>query len=745
MFSNTKINRREGVVSNESIAEYIDTHMQNNLGTVSPKGSTKMLSMGMESLSVSERDVINDASKSARTMLEEAYRNSGRDEEWDTLTEAQIDAGVIAVTAGSDPVDYITSTRATVQVAPGTDVEPMSSDSSVDSRVNASLEAFDARGMDKYIAINPVFNINAARQDDFGEAFFPTITTTPDKAGLILGIQRTMVHNEYRHLGDGAPAPEGFNSRPIIDAAIDHRILKTDTTRIVPQYSEDNPYFSKVVGPRQVTIGNTKVRTAPLAAGRRLNLLSISQNPSINPTGVNDHTDQLDHLIAIDTLYISVTDKAGKVSVIPQKVLRLPQAEFYPSAEGQTQDMSLNFTTVDLPLNGKSLTVDKSEAEALSFLRTGTRAAYTVRLGVSVNGSANVEVGNIQISPTQVEIVSVYNMVDGQPVEVVDTDELELIRTELPTIAVDSYDIHARRTNLNRRERGLLVRNEAITRRYMIPLGAPVTATMPITNTPTQVDISAPIDAVRQMNSSEAVTKLLEYAETLDQYRASMDRLAPIPRIEGIGTFLMRPYFDHIELKLADVVDSTSSHERAADIRAAIVEVIRDGITKAAISSGYYAALNAAGGGTPEVVIGTDARIARYLMVDGDPRLLGSTFNHKIVTSPDNRLIGKVFATFSRPNAKEPDGLGFGNMIWIPELVTDVPNSRGGAQAREIMVQPRRRHICHLPILVVIDVLDLNAMVKDRVGIRTVPYLTEQYVEASNEIEPKTPTTPGGP
>lgn len=739
MFTNSKVNRREKVVSNESITEYIDTHMQNNLGSVSPKGASKMLSFGMESLNVTDRDIVNDSTKAARTMLEQAYRSADRGEEWDDLTEAQIDAGVIAVTAGSDPVDYITSTRATVVVAPGTDVEPMSSDSAVDSRVNASLEAFDARGMDKYIAINPVFNINAARQDDFGEAFFPTLTTTPDKAGLILGIQRTMVHNEYRHLGDGAPAPDGFNSRPIIDAAIDHRILKTDTTRIVPQYSEDSPYFSKVVGPRQVTIGNTKVRTAPLAANRRLNLLSISQNPSINPNGVNDHTDQLDHMIAIDTIYIAITNKAGATSVVPQKVLRLPAAEFYPSVEGNTQDMTLSFSTVDLPLNGKSLAVDKTEAAALASLRTGNRKDYTIRLGVSINGTANVEVGNMQLSPTQVEIVSVYNMVDGQPVEIVDTDELELLREELPTITVDSYDIYARRTNLNRRERGLLVRNEAIVRRYMIPLGAPVTATMPITNTPTQVDISAPIDAVRQMNSSEAVTKLLEYAETLDQYRASVDRLAPVPRIEGIGTYLMRPYFDHIELKLADVVDSTSSHERASDIRAAIVEVIRDGITRAAISSGYYAALNAAGGGVPEVVIGTDARIARYLMVDGDPRLLGSTFNHTIVTSPDNRLIGKVFATFTRPNAKEPDGLGFGNMIWIPELVTDVPNSRGGAQAREIMVQPRRRHICHLPILVMITVLDLNEMVRDRVGVRTVPYLTEQYIEASNEIEPKTP------
>ena len=65
-------------------------------------------------------------------------------------------------------------------------------------------------------------------------------------------------------------------------------------------------------------------------------------------------------------------------------------------------------------------------------------------------------------------------------------------------------------------------------------------------------------------------------------------------------------------------------------------------------------------------------------------------------------------------------------MIWIPELITDVPNTRGGAQAREFMVQPRVRHLNMLPLLVRIDVKGLDEVTAQPMGITTINGVTNE-------------------
>lgn len=654
-------------------------------------------------------------------VIKEAYDEAGNTEEFDDFTEAQLEAATIAMQATEDPEAYH---RAATSVASdsvtGTDVS-----SAIDSRATPALEAFDNRNIKDHMHYSPVFNLKAARQDKLGEMFFPTITTTPDKAGYSVKIQRTMVHNEYNHLGDGAPAPETFMSKSLIDATLDHRVLANDSTRIYPLYSGANPYFSSVIGQRDVEIGNIQVKTAPLKIGKKLNLLSISQNATLDPMGVNDTTDSLDGHMALETLYLAITGldslAASKTSYIKLNTLRMPLSEFQKSAEGYDRDMTLSFRTTDIPLHGLMKAVDGSKAESLHYLTDAGRENWVVRLAMTVTGATNLETGNVEINSTGVTIDSVWDVnAAGDHIQITDKATLDALDTNITKIEVDSYELYARRSNLNRRQRGLLVRVETWSESYPIPLGSPITALKPITDTSTLTDISGPIEAARKLNSNNAVTKLIEYGEALSQYKVSMDRRLPVPKVEGIGRLLVRPYYDHIEFDLTKVVDSISSHERASDIKAALIEIVRDRVTKCSAASGYLAALDAAGGGKAVVAIGTAARIHRYLSIDGDSRMMSDAYDYKIEISSDLRMTDKIFVTFIRPDVKDPDGLGFGNMIWIPELVTDVPNSRGGAQARELMVQPRVRHVCHLPILIEIDVKGLDTLTEQRVGVKNI-------------------------
>lgn len=684
-----------------------------------PQNAAKW-ALGMESDDLVAMADAEEVASDIEEVIKSTFEENELGDEFEDLTDAQIEAGVIAAQATADPEAYHTAATTYSAEGFGLDVG-----TAIDFRSTPSLEAFDSSNIRDYLHYSPVFNLKAARQDAFGEMFFPTITSTPDKAGYTVTIKRTMVHNEYNHIGDGKPAPETFMSKSLIDAAIDYRILANDSTRIYPLYSLGNEYLSENVGARTVELGNVAIKTAPLKEGKKVNLLSISQNPTLDPNGVNDVTDSLDGRIGLENIYLKVTGKdaldADKTSYIKMTTLNMPMSEFQKAAEGQDRDMALMFRTLDIPLHSGLKAVDNTTAEALHYLTDGARKNWVLRLAVNISGIANLEVGNVQVNASPVSIDSVWAVdVDGHETQVTDEATLDELKTKITAIEIDSYDLNARRSNINRRQRGLLVRLDNYTEAYRIALGSPITALKPITDTPTATDINGPIEAARRLNSNEAVTKLLEYSNTLDQYRVSMDRRTPVPRIEGIGRLLVRPYIDRIEFDLEAAIDSVSSHQRSVDVGVALVELIRDRITKASTVSGYDAAIELVGNPKPTVAIGTTKRISRYLMINGDTRTMSDAFKYQIETTPDFRMTDKIVITFIRPDVKEPDGLGFGNMIWIPELITDVPNSRGGAQAREFMVQPRKRHICHLPIMIVIDVKGLDKFTNERVGVKVV-------------------------
>ena len=155
------------------------------------------------------------------------------------------------------------------------------------------------------------------------------------------------------------------------------------------------------------------------------------------------------------------------------------------------------------------------------------------------------------------------------------------------------------------------------------------------------------------------------------------------------------------------------SHERAKDIRAALVEKIRYYANEMYRLSEYKAAANALTGNNgmkPTVIVGTDVVLYNYIMLDGDLRTLGETFDVKVVSTLDKRVCGKIFITFgvfdgSRNTTVNP--LNFGNMLWSPELTVVMPISRDGQISKELIVTPRYLHMVNLPILTVLDVTGL--------------------------------------
>ena len=111
----------------------------------------------------------------------------------------------------------------------------------------------------------------------------------------------------------------------------------------------------------------------------------------------------------------------------------------------------------------------------------------------------------------------------------------------------------------------------------------------------------------------------------------------------------------------------------------------------------------------PHVLVGTDAYLTMLLSIQGDSRLFGANFDHTVVQSNLYEMNNKMFLTFTRPDKKEFDPLSFGNCLYYPELIVSVtPYQKNGATVNATQISPRYQHINTLPILVEVDVENME-------------------------------------
>lgn len=696
----------------------------NEQGVAFANARNTELVTSMESLTNVDMQLLNDSAVNIETALRDSFATIAGASSlgFEELSATQMEAAVICALAAGNPAAY--ADAAMRRQASSSDNIPVISVESggvagrLDYRMDVSVEAFDETQLANMLPYSIVFNAQASRQDEFSETFYPTTVVGPDNGGIDISVNRTTVFNAVRHASSGKPT--NFNQRNLVEAAIDASILADESTAIVPFKEPSGEADAMFVDPTAVTpwlrkVGDVNVETAPLRVGRRINLLGISSHPQLVGAGVLDHTDSIDARIELNKVYVQSqeTDPADRAT-FSFNVSRLPRRGFKKSVEGTDREMTLNFRTEALVLNSDSTAMDGTAPAQLQLVRDNN---YTVRLSVSMNGDANVEFGNVQINPTPLEVVSITDE-DGNEIAL-DAGAGQTIADTIEAMVVIGYDLNASRTNSNRRTRGLLLNNIRETERFEIQLGAPISAPSPIGTERDARDLDSLIAAARIRNSNNAVTTLLNYADTLRSYVVNKRHYQGVPNIEGVGRHVVVPFYEEMDLNISEAINSIKSKDRAEDISAVLVNAIRDITYRMYRDSGYQAALDASGTGSkrPSLVVGTDPVLQRHLIVQGDNRTFGVAFdNAKMVTTLDSRMDNKIILTFTREGTDgQPDPLSFGTHAWIPELATSVKVARDGAHYQEAMVQPRSRHINNLPIMAVINVTGLTDVMTSNV------------------------------
>ena len=583
-----------------------------------------------------------------------------------------------------------------------------------------ATEAFDNRETRSAVLYTMAYNYSVARQGDFGETLWPTLTLPADQVGFGIVVNRLTIHRGVTHTVDGKPVD--FGKVDLMRAEADHTILRKERTSVYPIFrpaASEKFVSNTIVANYDITVEGEVRRTAPLRVGEEIGIIGLNSTDAKLEGGAPNQTDTLDPAIDLKNVYIKVGD-----NVIRLKTLGLPSSNFTYSPQGIDRVKMLSLDTKSPRINKNTLNVDGSPlVDALAAVVTRN---LTIGVSLKMAGSANTEVGTVQVFGNKVAAVRVLDS-DMKVLPATDVD-VDAILTAFRTATIEGYDVRAWVTNVNMRERGDFIDRTSFTQLYDVPLLSPVTAQRP-QSTDGQMDagdFEALVTTTRFRLKNDAVTAVFDAVEGLRNHTHSGD---PLELPEGLGAsrFHVRPtFFEPAAIDATTIVDSWSSANRLADLQAAIVNILRDYAFRMHVESEYPAAASALGQAeVPTIIVATDPIIRRYILADGDLRTLTDKFNMKIVDTLDRRFSGKVFMTFGvfdENRNTAPNILNWGNLIWAPEVVHHASVPRGESMSRETIVQPRYRFVNHLPIATLLTFNNVpNVLRKLNINFHEVP------------------------
>lgn len=613
-----------------------------------------------------------------------------------------------------------------------------------------SMESFDETETEKWREFSYAVNLMAAKTHPFAELFYPLYVTTPENAGWLMTIRRTMVWDGYQQTERSGDAVE-FKKTNALEALLNYKVLETESTRLYPVLTDENKDWfvaDTLIEPAEKVQGEDKFETQFLKfnTDHSFNLINLAQTPSRLAKGAPNFTDSLDRRIALDDLVIKVGD-----DVLVINVNRDSYAQFLAPREYNFRDMTVKFhpgglsgtsNSGALTLKPENLNIGKEIPASLKGLFD---AGYGLEYRMKVDGEINVESGNGQLRVANVQFIQAFKL--NKPEEKVALDD-SVVKPLLPaSISVEGFTLEARLTNLNQLERGKLVDSDVQKEGFIIPTLSPICIVKPSQMEDEKVypKIESLQFVYRTQLRNDAVTSLLNRADTLEAYLGNgvTHPLESNLGMEGVGQYYYRPHFERFSINVNQELNSIESANKLGDIQGLIVSRLNEVIYRVNKVTGYSAALEEQFPGStpkPHVAIGTDLYLPQFLMIQGDDRTVSIGFDHTIASISDLRMSNKIIMQFTLPGEKEPHPMQSGVCGMIPEFLANFQMIRDQRIANEMRLTPRYRYFNFTPVMIVVDIEEME----EAVAARTQLNVNEKVVTAfPGEPTPAPTPAPG--
>jgi hypothetical protein len=598
--------------------------------------------------------------------------------------------------------------------------------SSEDSSANYTQQSFDNNVLNQYIPRSILFNVLATRQDRFNEGWFPSFVMAPTEAGLSITVERQEVIPFQTRGATGAKYETP--RRNLADAFIDHEILGRPATKLYPTVlanGENDPYLAAVtdIATKTIKVGDFEVSTRPLVLNKDINLLGVSADPTLLQNDVLNISDELGTGGGIGELYVQFstqTDPQDPATLVKQFVSfdmsQAPRRQFKKSGEGKDREIALQFPTRALILDKN--TVVHSGSVFPSMLQLIQDQDLVVQLKVNVTGLGSLQTANVQVNVSPLEVYEVRDS-SGNELSLtedgVGKDVVELLASLQAQVKYWYPDF--RRSNSNWRTVGDLIDVSSYTNTIDIQQGYPLSVISATNEEQIGAKLAGMINANRARTSNSGLTTLINYIEHLAAQTEAMKRGMTVD-IAGMSRFLIRPYYDLVDVDVVERVRNRRSGELVQDICWVLVDAIRDAAYHMFMRSNYGPVLEMITGSPdtkPTIIIGCDPIVERYLNIAGDTRLLGDKFDVQVVSSQDKRMRDKIYMSFSRKQPGHIDGCGFGTFGIIPEMMQKLTVDRDNTTMQQDRILPRQQHVPVLPCAVEFDITNLSEAVNGQI------------------------------
>ena len=589
-----------------------------------------------------------------------------------------------------------------------------------------SLENYDGRQLHNMRAKSVLFNLMAPNPSDFVKTWFPFVILKPSESGYSITMDLLYVADDVTRNINASPTT--FGRKSLTYAAIDSSILGEDNTRVVPHVTDDTKHLfldSGVVDNWTEKVEAEDVETNYLKFGTRFDMVQIGQTDFLLSQGEMDMTFQLD--LRNDLRSILIDIDGNKLHFDTTNITTSSFTKHNPETP----------TLMHLSFNTTSLIIDKNMkqqdgSDLVGALEPVKGDDLIIQLDVDIHGSLDVDTGRTTVHAGNISVHKAFKVATNTELALTDA-AIEPIVTVVDKMTADEWLgwlFLGYRSNLNHNQRGKLIGSTSYTEEYYVPLRTPFTIVTPTSSTGDNKMVADLVAAVHIDMNNEAVDTLIETANTLRAFTVNARVDTDRPDFLGIGRIHLRPRFIERYVDLPSQINSITSHERAADIRAVLVNQVRDvslrlftdsnwqsanavingsGQYAGAIPNGVGAVDNGSIDNRPTIIIGASSYEAGYLFESGESRLLTDLFKYKIVTNDNLKMRGKIFIGLSDGNDNGTiNPMGPGNTLYSPELLFNLQISRRNQTSKEISIFKHYRMITNTPLMGIIHVRNID-------------------------------------
>lgn len=674
------------------------------------------LVIGLESdSSQATRTIVDRSLQQVQSSISVAAQQAGI-----TLDEISIESAILGMTLASTPRAFLEQRIALPKIGAETTHNGMSLTLPYNAtnmeRPKVSLESFDESATRTAAPLTAVYNqATAANQTGVDQLFFPSTLGDPSSPILSRKLTVPVIQQDITRNPDGNLTSFGYRS--LLRSHRNHTMLSNDSTRVYPIVRASTTARlvpNAVVPHKTVKIDGVDSLTAPLLFGERYDLLGISQPDNMMARGLNDATDVLHAAASLDVIYLEVAPN----KVVGINVRDMMSSAFVESASGRDRTMVLTFNATGVAINKYTLTQDGTALGTFAGLNLAD--GWMVRLDITASGSLNLATGDMEVYLNNIRVSSVTN--PARELRAPETPEYIAAKAAVEDIVGIGYDQYTRRSNINRRQIGLLLEQITFSQVFPVPYGAPISIQRPTDEQSHEtLTVNNLIYATKVLSIHNAVTRLFETRDRLRERQTNPNDGNTFDEILGIGALAVRPAYIEASLDMPTIVDSLSSSDRRDDIAATFENIIRNIgyqlYVKSEISSAadYYLGANR----KPILKVATSPVIAQYLSGMTNTTHEDVTFEVKVGVDITDRMQDRIFITLHYDGADDNqyNPCQFGFRAIYPEVVAARnPTFRNGAQSNILTVTPHFEHFVTMHVLGYVEVQGLG-QVLGKIGV----------------------------